>query len=97
MGTKGEIRGHEGKNEIEVVTFRSNLKQEKNVKVYKIEQADSGHNGGDGGLMNELFKLLEEDGNDSLSSGRRSLQSHLMAFAAEESRINNKVVKLDVF
>ncbi len=97
MGTKGEIRGHEGKNEIEVVTFRSNLKQEKNVKVYKIEQADSGHNGGDGGLMNELFKLLEEGGNDSLSSGRRSLQSHLMAFAAEESRINNKVVKLDVF
>ena len=97
MGTKGEIRGHEGKNEIEVVNFRSNLKQEKKVKLYKIEKSTTGHNGGDGVLMNELFNILEKEEKDSLSSGRKSLESHLMAFAAEESRINNKIINLSKF
>lgn len=95
MGTKGEIRGHEGRNEIEVVKFRSNVKEKKNIKLYNIEKASTGHNGGDGGLMIELFKLLESGGRDSLSSGRKSLESHLMAFAAEESRLSGKVINLD--
>ncbi|MEN8075930.1 Gfo/Idh/MocA family oxidoreductase [Clostridioides difficile] len=94
MGTKGEIRGHEGRNEIEVIKFRSNFNEKKKKKLYKIEKSTSGHNGGDGGLMCELFKLLENGDKDSLSSGRKSLESHLMAFAAEESRIKNKVINL---
>lgn len=45
--------------------------------------------------MIELFKLLESGGRYSLSSGRKSLESHLMAFAAEESRLSGKVINLD--
>lgn len=94
MGTKGEIRGHEGKREIEVVKFRSNVRQDKEVVVHKIEVPVGGHSGGDNGLMNELFRLLESKSVESLSSGDKSLQSHLMAFGAEEARISKTVVEI---
>ena len=94
MGTKGEIRGHEGKREIEVIKFRSNVKQDKDITVHKIEIPVGGHSGGDNGLMNELFRLLENKSVESLSSGSKSLQSHLMAFEAEEARKNNIVVQV---
>ena len=94
MGTKGEIRGHEGKREIEVIKFRSNVKQDKDITIHKIEIPVGGHSGGDNGLMNELFRLLENKSVESLSSGSKSLQSHLMAFGAEEARKNNIVVQV---
>ena len=94
MGTKGEIRGHEGKREIEVVKFRSSVRQEKDITVKNIEVPVGGHSGGDNGLMNELFRLLENKSIESLSSGNKSLQSHLMAFGAEEARLKDTVVKI---
>lgn len=95
MGTKGEIRGAMEKNEIEVLHFGSG-------KVERISFVDAGghvgHGGGDYGLVKDFLKLVREDGgSQGLTSALHSVQSHLMAFAAEQSREERKVIHMKEF
>jgi predicted dehydrogenase len=56
----------------------------------------SGHGGGDFGLMAVFVRALQaDDETAALTTARTSLESHLMAFAAEEARLGNKVVRMD--
>ena len=90
MGTMGEIIGDF--QTITVTDFRNN----KTETVWNQESDDQyGHGGGDYGLINQFLTAVRAN-DPSLfeSSIESSLESHLMAFAAEESRINNKVVEL---
>jgi predicted dehydrogenase len=84
MGTKGEIRGNMEENEISIFDFLT--RQE---TVIHFDQPVGGHGGGDRGIM-RLFLKEVRNGNkeDSVSSVSASVRSHLMAFAAEESRLN---------
>ena len=53
------------------------------------------HGGGDSKLMKQFLKaVIENDSTLFISSIKASLDSHLMAFAAEESRLETKVVEL---
>jgi len=55
-----------------------------------------GHGGGDSGLMNNFVKLLKgEIERDDLTTIEASLESHIMAFAAEIAREKGIVVNLD--
>ncbi|AYB44696.1 Gfo/Idh/MocA family protein [Paenibacillus lautus] len=95
MGTRGEIRGAMEKNEIEIIHFGSG-------KVERISFADRGghvgHGGGDMGLIKDFLRLVQAGGNNQgLTSASRSVQSHLMAFAAEQSRVDGKVIGLKEF
>lgn len=95
MGTKGEIRGAMEKNEIEIIHFGSG-------KVERISFEDKGghvgHGGGDMGLLKDFLNLVREDGkSQGLTSANQSIQSHLMAFAAEQSRIEGNIVDLKGF
>ena len=55
----------------------------------------SGHGGGDGGLMDAFIRALEtNDPSHIRSSGAETLESHLMVFAAERARKENKVISL---
>lgn len=57
-----------------------------------------GHGGGDGGLVRALYdEMTSADAVAMRSSIQRSLQSHLMAFAAEESRLTGATIRLDEF
>ncbi|MGO1651726.1 Gfo/Idh/MocA family protein [Senegalia sp. (in: firmicutes)] len=92
MGSKGEIRADDSKNEIEVELFESNERIIYNPKVLV-----GGHGGGDTGIMNDFIaSILSEDGN-GLTSASKSVQSHIMAFAAEESRLVNKNIDIKEF
>jgi predicted dehydrogenase len=53
----------------------------------------SGHGGGDFGIMRAFVKAMRGE-KKPLTSGRESLESHLMAFAAEESRLRHTVVDM---
>ena len=54
-----------------------------------------GHGGGDVGMINEIINFYEGKKVENVTSIDKSMQSHYMGFAAEESRKNNgKVVKL---
>jgi predicted dehydrogenase len=56
------------------------------------------HGGGDGGLMEALYDEMQvPDPADMRSSLSVSVQSHLMGFAAEESRMTNRVVDAEAF
>ncbi len=104
MGTKGEIRGAMEKGEIEVTDFLTG-----NQKVIQIPQEGDelhGHGGGDFGLMRDFVELVQNDlsrpkGRDgqraSLTSAAASVQSHLMAFAAEKARLERSVINLETF
>jgi hypothetical protein len=61
----------------------------------------TGHGGGDFGIVKSFVKAIAENtvgGNTTaITDARTSLESHLMAFAAEESRHNNIVIDMDEF
>ncbi|GGI45831.1 oxidoreductase [Paenibacillus marchantiophytorum] len=95
MGTKGEIRGAMEKNEIEVIDFATGTATQ---IALEIPGGHIGHGGGDFGLIRDFIKLVQEDSKgDGLTSAAQSVQSHLMAFAAERSRLDRKVVALKEF
>jgi len=56
----------------------------------------SGHGGGDAGLMRQFVKVLRGE-KPPLTSARDSLESHLMAFAADTSRVNHSVIDMQAF
>ena len=59
----------------------------------------SGHGGGDEGIIRDFIDAINSsDQNVSKSIASKSLISHLMAFAAEESRLNHgQSINIDEF
>jgi hypothetical protein len=53
----------------------------------------SGHGGGDFGIMRSFVGAVRGE-HQPLTTGRESLESHLMAFAAEQSRASNSVIDM---
>ncbi|NQT59600.1 MAG: Gfo/Idh/MocA family oxidoreductase [Bacteroidetes bacterium] len=93
MGTKGELRGDMEKNEIEITDFLTQTRQ-----VLTLKTAGADHGGGDTGIMKDLVHLLQEGKiSPHISTISSSVESHLMAFAAEKSRLANAVVTLSDF
>ena len=62
----------------------------------EIPPVDSGHGGGDLGIVRSFVRSLRGE-SEALTDARESLESHLMAFAAEESRVNGTVVDMSDF
>ena len=60
-----------------------------------IEQG--GHGGGDSGLMAAFVDALAGSGQGTLTDARSALESHLLAFAAEEARLSAQVIEMDAF
>jgi predicted dehydrogenase len=60
-----------------------------------IEQG--GHGGGDSGLMEHFVKALDGVQDETLTDARSSLESHLMAFAAEQARTTGTVIDMPAF
>ncbi|MBK8986424.1 MAG: Gfo/Idh/MocA family oxidoreductase [Chloroflexi bacterium] len=58
----------------------------------------SGHGGGDAGLMAGFAAALRQnDPSLALTSARFSLESHLMAFAAEEARLGSEIIQMEAY
>lgn len=91
MGTKGEIRGHDG-----YITVRDFLTHE---ETHTEIPPQPGHGGADKAIMRSLIdEVRHYHGQQSRTSATESVRSHMMAFAAEESRINQgKMIELDEF
>ncbi len=56
-----------------------------------------GHGGGDQKLMAAFVAMLRDGTRAPLTDARASLESHLLAFAAEEARLTGAVVNLDSY
>lgn len=94
MGTKGEIRAHMEKNQIEVIEFGASKKVTIDLN---IGVDIHGHGGGDERLMSDFISLIREDNINGLTSAKNSVQSHLMAFAAEKSRVEGTVINMQEY
>ena len=93
MGTGAEIIGDMEKNTIEVLPFTG---ESQLIDVTTLTSDFSGHGGGDARMLEDLLDLISGEGKGSaLTSISRSVESHLAALAAEESRLNGgRVVEI---
>ena len=85
MGTDGEIILHEGENTITLKKFTGD------TKVWKINELTDdldGHGGGDHGMLDALYRVMVLGDKNVATSIDASAESHYMAYAAEESRVN---------
>ncbi len=101
FGTKGELYANMSDAEITLYTFAD--KQHHQVSVTAAEGGfvaghGAGHGGGDIGIMGELYDYFsgEYDGYKAADIST-SVKNHLLAFAAEESRLTGTVVDMDDF
>ena len=68
---------------------------------YSVQAEDGGyelHGGGDAGLVNALYKEMTQPSTEPLHAGIEStVHSHLIAFAAEESRMTGRTIDMEGF
>ncbi len=95
MCENGEIKGDDSLNRIEVTKFTSNAIEGYEQKVYNTAMPQSGHGGGDVGLMKDFLRILQSGETNSRSSIGQSVESHVMAYAAEKSRLTGKIIDVD--
>ena len=87
LGTLGQIQADMGSNEVWLHPFGGETRK------VEVAAADSGHGGGDYGLLRDFLTVIREGG-ESRTSAKASLQSHLVCFAAERSRAEGRVIEL---
>ncbi|NRF94515.1 Gfo/Idh/MocA family oxidoreductase [Paenibacillus frigoriresistens] len=92
MGTKGEIRGHLEKNEIEIISFNGRR------EIIRPEGVEGGHGGGDFQIMSYFIRHLQEvlEGKKPISTSA-AVNSHMSVFAAEHSRLTGNTVRMDEY
>ena len=93
MCTDGEIEADDRTNTLTIRRFPVNGVAPEQVEVRHIEASNIGHGGSDLVMMEDFFLR----GGAERSSVSRSVESHLMALAAEEARVTGKVVTLAEF
>ena len=92
-GTQGELRGVFQDGVIEV-TRHGSLEVERHMTSGSV----FGHFGGDEGLLRHFTDVAARGASDEVrASGRVSLESHLLGFAAERARLSGRVVEMPGF
>ena len=97
MGEDGEIRASEIDNTIEITHFTANGVDRAESAVVHPEIPTGGHGGGDKGIMDDFLALMEGRQGEAATAIGQSVESHMMACAAEESRLNGTVVDVADF
>ena len=93
-GTLGEVEMDEENDYIRISVYGKGSKFLSVKEVRKEVIADTfGHGGGDSMMVNDFYYALS--GDEKLGTTlERSVESHLMALAAEKSRLTGKVIKV---
>ncbi len=91
MGTHGSIIADTESNIITVDRFGNGSEI---IDVKALPESNEGHGGGDSGIVNAFIDSITS-GKPMETSIRRSTESHIVALAAEESRLNGgKVIEV---
>ena len=93
MCTDGEIEADDRTNTLTIRRFPANGAAPEQIEVRHIETSGIGHGGSDLVMMEDFFLR----GGAERSSITLSVESHLMALAAEESRLTGRIVDLAEF
>ena len=84
-GTLGQVEGDMGENRIVLQRFGQSREV---IDLNEEQGAFSGHGGGDFGLLRHLFDIIGSGQSQALTGIDASVESHVMALAAEWSRQN---------
>ncbi|MBE7067509.1 MAG: Gfo/Idh/MocA family oxidoreductase [Ruminococcaceae bacterium] len=96
MGTKGELVGD--MNSPDLIFNDLITQQTETISIADVAIGDSivsGHGGGDPGIMNSFYDVLCGSKDETLSNINISVKNHKIAFAAERSRLEGRVVSID--
>jgi predicted dehydrogenase len=91
-GMRATLFGNEARNELALHDHRTG-----GVETVRPTLPSSGHGGGDAGVMHAFIQALRSGERHVLTSAERSLESHLLAFAAEEARATRGVVDVSAY
>ena len=98
MGTKGELRASLTADEEPICLYDFETRSLSEFPVSGKDGLVSGHGGGDRGIIESLYEYLTGSYTGSSISGIRiSVDNHLLAFAAEQSRLSGTVVDVDEY
>ena len=92
-GTKGQITADMNANTVSLHRFGESGPREITLET-PPQTNNYGHGGGDYYLMRDFVRAVQSGGDGNLSYARVSLQSHLICFAAERSRVERRIVEL---
>ena len=93
MFTNGEVGGSFKDNEIRIKKFGQ--EEEELINIYSNNLS---YNEGNINLIKNFIKLVSEDNiNQDRNNIKEAIESHVMAFAAEYSRVSEEVVYIDKF
>lgn len=91
MGSRGQINGSMGEGTLTCMDFVRG-----HTTVVNVNASHTGHGGGDECLMKDFLSVVRGERFASRSDADASVESHLAALAAEESRLNGGIsVNLD--
>jgi predicted dehydrogenase len=92
-GTRATLRGRfvYGKERIEIHEHGTGR-----IEEIPIGLGQGGHGGGDSGIVASFIRALNGD-TSGTTTARESLESHLMSFAAEQSRLDGTVIDMDAY
>jgi predicted dehydrogenase len=88
-GRRATLRGNEARGELIVADHRTGSEE-----TIRVPKRVGGHGGGDEGIMQAFVEGLRGGEGALLTSARESVESHLMAFAAEEARLTRTVIEM---
>ena len=89
-GKRATLLANESRGEIEIHDHLTG-QVERMAKTRGV----GGHGGGDDGLMRAFVGAIEGDRSGVLTSAREAVASHLLAFAAEQSRLTGETVDME--
>ena len=96
MCQDGEILADDGKRQILIRKHVSSPGDTFEERIINIRTNASGHGGGDAGIMEDFTASLSA-GESTRSAISASVESHMMAFAIERSRLTGEAVTLENF
>ena len=97
MGTEGEIRGTMEDGKILLTRFPARTPEE-----ILLQTPQTGHSGSDDRMMEAFVRLVASDREGAPCARSRtdaavSVESHLAALAAEESRITGRTIEMESY
>ena len=98
MGTKGELIGDAQNPFVTYHNFITGKTEQIQIDdQVRLDNIMGGHGGGDTGIMYAFYDMLSGKINPELSNIEISVKNHMIAFAAEKSRLEGRVVSLEEF
>lgn len=97
-GSLGEIEGYWESSEFTLRIYNAKLQEYAEKKISVKDAVTSGHMGSDYQIMKQLVAYFNGDRSSvSMTKIEDSINGHLCVFAAENSRKNGRIVKIDEY